>query len=81
MGMMGAVCSGERESSREQPARAEGLEMEMELFSQLERINPALERGYQAEPDLQAEQMKPLLFVPELDCRVSEGERSHSTAK
>lgn len=43
MGMMGAVCSGERESSREQPARAEGLEMEMELFSQLERIHPALE--------------------------------------
>lgn len=43
--------------------------------------NPYSSSGSQTEPDLQAEKMKPLVFVPQTDCSVSEEEGSHSTAK
>lgn len=76
---MGGVCSGERNQAGI-GWRAEGLQMKMELFSQLERTHTVLVAN-QTEPDLQAEKMKPLVFVPQIDHSASDEEGFHSSAK
>lgn len=85
---MGGVCSGERTQAGNQAGNRllHTACKSWRLGDENGAVcsageNPHSSSGSQTEPDLQAEKMKPLVFVPQTDHSVSGERGSHSTAK